>query len=150
MPRQKLTDAFLRHVKSPAKAQVEYWDTLTPGFGLRVSYGGRKAFVVLTRIDGKLHRFTLGAYPKKSLADARDDAERIIKDAAKGISPNEREAEERRKAQANKRNTFQAVAEEFMADHAKNLRTRDEMQRIINVGSPAGMGRQANSEHHQG
>jgi integrase len=132
MPRQKLTDAFLRHVKLPAEAQVEYWDTLTPGFGLRVSYGGRKAFVVLTRIDGKLHRFTLGAYPKTSLADARDEAERIIKDAAKGISPTEREAEERRKAQANKRNTFRSVAEEFMADHAKNLRTRAEIQRMIN------------------
>ena len=88
--------------------------------------------MVLTRIDGKLHRFTLGAYPKTSLADARDEAERIIKDAAKGISPNEREAEERRKAQANKRNTFRAVVEEFMADHAKNLRTRAEIQRIIN------------------
>jgi integrase len=132
MPRQKLTDAFLRHVKAPSEAQVEHWDTLTPGFGLRVSYGGRKAFVVLTRIDGKLHRFTLGAYPKKSLAEARDDAERVLKDAAKGISPNEREIEEKRKTQANKRNTFRAVAEEFMADHAKNLRTRDELQRVIN------------------
>jgi integrase len=133
MPRHKLTDAFLRNVKSPAEAQVEYWDTLTPGFGLRVSYGGRRAFVVLTRINGKLHRFTLGAYPKKSLSEARDDAEKIIKDAAKGISPKEREAEERRKAQAERRNTFQAVAEEFMADHAKNLRTRGEMQRMIDV-----------------
>jgi integrase len=131
LPRQKLTDAFLRHVKSPSKAQVEHWDTLTPGFGVRVSYGGRKAFVVLTRIEGKLHRFTLGAYPKKALAEARDEAERIIKDATRGLSPKEREAEERRKVQANKRNTFRSVSEEFMADHAKNLRTRDEMQRII-------------------
>jgi integrase len=133
MPRQKLTDAFLRHAKLPAGGQVEYWDTLTPGFGVRVSYGGRKAFVVLTRINGKLHRFTLGSYPNKGLGEARDDAERIIKDGAKGISPKEREAEERRKAQANKRNTFRAVSEEFMADHAKTLRTRDEMQRIINA-----------------
>jgi integrase len=132
MPRQKLTDAFLRGVNSPSEAQVEYWDTLTPGFGVRVSYGGRKAFVVLTRIGGKLHRFTLGAYPKKSLGEARDEAERIIKDAATGVSPKEREGEERRKAQANKRNTFRAVSEEFMADHAKTLRTREEMQRIIN------------------
>jgi integrase len=133
MPRQKLTDAFLRNVKAPGEAQVEYWDTLTPGFGVRVSYGGRKAFVVLTRINGKLHRFTLGAYPKKGLSEARDDAERIIKDAAKGISPKDRETEEKRKAQANKRNSFRAVSEEFMADHAKTLRTRDELQRIINA-----------------
>jgi integrase len=133
MPRHKLTDAFLRSVKTPSKGQIEYWDTLTPGFGIRVSYGGRKAFQVLTRIAGKLHRFTIGSYPKLSLLEARDQAEKIIKDANRGISPQEREAEERRKAQAHSRNTFEAVATEFMADHAKNLRSKKEMQRIINT-----------------
>ena len=133
MPRHKLTDAFLRTVKTPADGQTEYWDTLTPGFGVRVSYGGRKAFGVLTRINGKLHRFTLGSYPKMSLSEARDQAERVIKDASKGISSKDREVEERRKVQARRRNIFQSVAEEFMTDHAKNLRTKDEMQRILNV-----------------
>ena len=132
MPRHKLTDAFLRSVKTPAEGQIEHWDTLTPGFGVRVSYGGRKAFQVFTRIDGKLHRFTIGAYPRLALSEARDQAERIIKDAAKGVSPQEREAEEQHKAQSHRRNTFGAVAEEFMADHAKNLRTKNEMQRILN------------------
>ena len=86
MPRHKLTDAFLRNTKPPANSQFEYWDTLTPGFGVRVSYGAKKALQVLTRVNGKLQRFTLGAYPKLSLADARDQAERILRDAAKGIS----------------------------------------------------------------
>ena len=95
LPRHKLTDAFLRNLKAPATGQVEYWDALTPGFGVRVSYGGRKAFQALTRVDGKLQRFTLGSYPKLALVDARDQAERIIKDAAKGVSPKDREAEER-------------------------------------------------------
>src|SRR4029078_3622433 len=133
MPRHKLTDAFLRNVNLPTKGQDENWDTLTPGFGVRVSYGGRKAFQVLTRIDGKLHRFTFGAYPRLSLGEARDQAERIIKDAAKGVSPKEREAEERHKANTRRRNTFESVAIEFMADHAKNLRTKDEMQRMLDV-----------------
>src|SRR4029077_7539275 len=132
MPRHKLTDAFLRSVKLPTSGQTEYWDTLTPGFGVRVSYGGRKAFGVPPRIDGKLHRFTIGSYPKLSLLEARDQAEKIIKDSVKGVSPEQRKVEERHKAQALNRNTFQAVAEEFMADHAKNLRTKDEIQRYIN------------------
>ena len=85
MPRHKLTDAFLRNVDLPSKGQDRVLGHLTPGFGVRVSYGGRKAFQVLTRINGKLHRFTLGAYPKLSLADARDQAEQLIKDATKGI-----------------------------------------------------------------
>jgi integrase len=133
MPRHRLTDVYLKGNRTPTKGQIDYWDTLTPGFGVRVSYGGRKAFVVMTRVNGKLQRFTLGSYPKLSLAEARDQAERIIKDAAKGISPKEREGEEKRKAQAARRNTFGAVAADFMQDHAKNLRTRDEMQRKLNV-----------------
>ena len=107
MPRAKLTDKFLQSSKRivPAAGQTDYWDQLTPGFGVRVSYGGRKSFQVLARINGKLQRFTLGAYPRLSLAEARDQAERMLKDAAKGISPKDRELEERHKAQAQRRNS---------------------------------------------
>ena len=133
MPKHKLTDAFLRNVKPPTTGQVEYWDRLIPSFGIRVSYGGRKAFQVLTRINGKLQRFSLGGYPRLSLADARDRAEQLLRDAAKGILPREREAEELREAQAERLNTFRAVAAAFIEDHAKNLRTRGEMQRVLNV-----------------
>ncbi|WP_424389227.1 Arm DNA-binding domain-containing protein, partial [Methyloceanibacter sp.] len=68
MPRAKLTDKFLQSSKRivPAAGQTDYWDQLTPGFGVRVSYGGRKSFQVLARINGKLQRFTLGAYPRLS------------------------------------------------------------------------------------
>jgi integrase len=131
MPRHKLTDAFLKGNRKPAAGQLDYWDILTPGFGVRVSYGGKKSFVVLTRIDGKLRRITLGSYPMLSLAAARTQAERILKDAVVGIDPKAREAVERRAVQAAKRNTFAATAAEFMADHARHLRTAREMQRKI-------------------
>jgi len=131
MPRHKLTDAFIRNVKPPSAGQVEYWDALTPGFGIRVSYGGRKAFQTMTRINGKLHRFGMGFYPRISLADARGRADQVLRDAAKGISPEGREAEQQREAQAERLNSFRAVAAEFMEDHAKNLRTRGEMQRML-------------------
>jgi Arm DNA-binding domain len=75
----------------------------------------------------------LGGYPRLSLADARDRAEQLLRDAAKGISPREREAEELREAQVERLNTFRAVAAAFIEDHAKNLRTRGEMQRVLNV-----------------
>ncbi len=133
MPRHKLTDAFLRGSKKIA-GQVDYWDTLTPGFGVRVGYGGRKSFVAMTRIEGRLRRFPLKpAYPVRSLAAAREQAAKIIKDAQRGVDPTAAKAEERRAAIAHRRNTFGAVAADFMLDHAKNLRTREEMQRKINV-----------------
>jgi Arm DNA-binding domain len=101
MPRARLTDKYLQSRKRvPAAGQIDYWDQLTPGFGVRVSYGGRKSFQVLARINGKLKRTTIGSYPRISLADARDQAERILKDAAKGISAKDREVEERQKRQA--------------------------------------------------
>jgi len=115
----------------PAAGQIDYWDQLTPGFGVRVSYGGRKSFQVLARINGKLKRTTIGSYPRVSLADARKQAERILKDAAEGISPKDREVEERRKRQAQRLNSFGKVAADFMIDHAAKLRTRDEMQRML-------------------
>ena len=106
MPRHKLTDAFLRSVKPPTNGQTEYWDTLTPGFGVRVSYGGRKAFGVLTRSTAN-STASRWAHTRRCLC--RKPAikrRRLIKDAAKGISPKEREAEERRKVQADRRHMF--------------------------------------------
>ena len=111
MPRHKLTDAFLRTVKTPAEGQTEYWDTLTPGFGVRVSYGGRKAFGVLTRINGKLHRFTIGAYPKMSLSEARDQAEKMIKDASQRHISQRARGGGTSQGSCSSRNTFQSVAD---------------------------------------
>ena len=133
MPREKLTDFFLKKKTIvPATGQRDYWDQLTPGFGVRVSYGGRKSFQVLARVNGRLQRTTLGSYPELSLADARKQAERMLKDAAAGISPKDREVEERQKRQAQRLNSFASVASEFMLDHGSKLRTAGEYQRIIN------------------
>jgi hypothetical protein len=79
--RQKLSDALLQGSKLGSNGgEVDYWDTLTPGFGVRVSYGGCKAFVVMIRVNGRSRRFTLKpCYPLLSLADARAQAAAIIK-----------------------------------------------------------------------
>ena len=39
MARQKLTEKAVNR-KPPATGQLELWDTVLPGFGLRISYGG--------------------------------------------------------------------------------------------------------------
>ena len=109
-------------------------DTLTPGFGVRVGEAGRRAFMVMTRVDGRLRRFTLKPpYPQLSLADARKQAEKIVKDAQVGLDPAAAKLAERKAAQAFRRNTFGAVAADFMRDFAHSHRTRKEMQRKIDV-----------------
>jgi integrase len=134
MPRQKLTDRGIRSLKAPASGQLDIWDAHTPGFGIRIGKGGRKAFVVGTRVNCRYRRFTLApAYPALSLADARVRAAKIIKDAEAGIDPEAAKAAERVAAIRRRRHSFGAVADDFMRDHAKNLRTRGEMQRKLDV-----------------
>ena len=64
---RKLTDRVCNR-KPPAQGTVEIWDSALPGFGLRIGYGGRRAFMVMTRIAGKQKRFAVGAYPDLSLS----------------------------------------------------------------------------------
>ncbi len=126
MQTQKLTDKFIQGLKPSAKGQYDVWDGLMPGFGIRVG-STRKSFIVGTRIKRKYRRITLKPhYPLLSLADARIRARNVIADAQGGIGPELRKKRE-------EKGTFGAVAAAFMEDFAKKHRTREEMQRKINV-----------------
>jgi integrase len=134
MPRQKFSDKSLHALKAPANGQVDHWDTLLSGFGIRVGHGGKKTFQVGTRVNGRYRRFTLKpAFPQLSLADARAQAAKIIADAQRGIDPTEAKAEEKRQLALKRANTFAAVAHDYMIDHCQHLRTRDELQRCLDV-----------------
>lgn len=71
MPRLRLDDMRLDELPIPANGQIDYWDPVLPGFGLRVSQGGTRAWVMMVREAGRKRRITLGAYPALSLAEAR-------------------------------------------------------------------------------
>ena len=71
---QRLTAVFVEQLALPAKGQRDYHDTEIPGFRLRVSYGGTKAWIYWYRIDGRPRRLTLGRWPHITLAEARADA----------------------------------------------------------------------------
>lgn len=67
----------LKTLKAPETGQQDYYDTRTPGFGVRVFKTGTKTFFVRTRIDRRAVRRTLGTFPTTSLADARLQAQTI-------------------------------------------------------------------------
>ena len=69
MPKKALTAASVERIKPPAKGQVDFFDQGYPGLALRVSYGGRKAWVFFYRLGGKLRRMSLGTYPALSLSE---------------------------------------------------------------------------------
>src|SRR5215468_12793589 len=86
--RIKFTDRSLQAIKSPPRPQqVDYFDEPLPGFGLRVSYKGRKSWTVLYRCNGVKGRLTLGRFDLIPLADARERARAALKAAANGYDP---------------------------------------------------------------
>lgn len=74
MPTALLTEVTIRAVRAAsAGEQIDYWDTRTPGFGLRV--GSRTKTFVVKRAN---RRITIGRYPDLSLAEARNQAKRLL------------------------------------------------------------------------
>ena len=72
--RLHLTDAAIARLK-PTRGQVTYFDTLLPGFGLRVGKY-RKTWIAL--LGKQRRRISLGHYPLLSLKDARDKARHLL------------------------------------------------------------------------
>jgi integrase len=110
----KMTARGVDALRPPAAGQVDYWDADNPGFGLRVSAGGRKAWVAMYRHGNVKHRLTLGTYPALSLAEAREKAA-IAHHAVQyaGVNP----ATVKRMERAAE--TFAELAPDYLERHAK-------------------------------
>ena len=74
MAKITLTDAGLRSLHLPDRGQISYWDARLPSFGVRVSQGGSKTFV----LNHKNTIITIGRYPILSLSEARTEAKRLL------------------------------------------------------------------------
>jgi integrase len=100
--------------KPPPTGQVDHWDKALPSFGMRVSSGGARTWVVMYRYNGIKRRMKLGRYPLKSLADARDEAREALRKAEKGLDP----AAERKMLTA-RAETVQELADLYIEQYAK-------------------------------
>jgi len=119
VPKSILTDISLRKLKPPPAGQITYWDD-TPslvGFGVRVSQGGARTFIVLL---GSGKRYTIGRYPIISLQDARGRAKEILAERTLG-------------QHRPKTITFQEAYDLFLATHyqGKKARTKTDGERIL-------------------
>ncbi len=128
-PAVALTDALIRSITPPAVGQETHHDALLPSFGLRVSAGGAKTWIIQRRVDGKPRRFKLGRYPGMPLAAARDAARRIIEVIDSGKDPEveaAREREEyRRQCEAQRRLdacTFRVVRDRFIEEYGEGFK----------------------------
>lgn len=78
---QQLSDATLRAAVPPESGTVTLWDASVRQFGVRISAGGAKAFIILV---GSGKRQTIGRYPTISLAQARTKAKSIFAERTLG------------------------------------------------------------------
>jgi integrase len=117
-----LTESFVAKAKAePGAERTIYWDETEPGFGLMVTAGGHRSYVVQYRnSDGNSRRLTLKG--GLSVADARREARAVRGAVAKGSDP----LAAKRKETAAAANTLRSVAEEYFAREGGRLRTIDE------------------------
>ncbi|WP_061289530.1 tyrosine-type recombinase/integrase [Azotobacter vinelandii] len=108
-----LTDVKIRQAK-PGDASVK----LTDGGGLylEVRPNGSKLWRYRYRLAGKENLFAIGSYPDISLADARAERDAAREHVRAGRHPSHVRQTEKAKQLAENRNTFKAVAEEWIED----------------------------------
>jgi len=68
----KLTKEYIdKKTPAPATGYVVHWDTTTRGFGLRVSTGGKRTFIVVGRVRNKVIWYTIGPFGRWTVENAR-------------------------------------------------------------------------------
>jgi integrase len=89
----KITKSFVDKVEPPkpkteqTSTQDFYRDEAIPGFGLRITSGGAKSFIVEKRVNGRVKRMTLGRYGNLTVEQARTEAMKILGKVATGSDP---------------------------------------------------------------
>jgi integrase len=135
LPTTKLTQIAVERLKAPASGRIEYFDTQLPAFGLRISASGRKSWIAMYRVNGKLVRETLGSLARiPKVENARERARESMRQAQAGVHPVEVRREAEVESAAHELQTFGAVADLFVARYARpNTRpiTCAETERII-------------------
>jgi len=72
----RLTDLSLKSLTPPERGQRTYTDDAIPGFGVRISQGGTRTFVLVHGATRR--RETIGRYPTLTLQEARGEARRRL------------------------------------------------------------------------
>ena len=130
MSRIKLSKGAIDALPTGA-ADVVYWDTACPGFGIKVTPKGRKVFLVLYRTGGagsKLRKYTIGTYGKVTLHQARLAAQRVFTAKLEGRDP----AREKREAKIREvTDRVEDVLDTYIAQHVSGNRSADEISRLL-------------------
>jgi integrase len=113
----KITKRSVDALNCPAgKDREVLWDDALSGFGVAAFPSGKKVYIVQYRQAGRSRRSTIGEHGRLT----PDEARRLAKVELGAVEGGADPIEERRRERAVR--TFQEVAEEFLARHAKAKR----------------------------
>ena len=113
MSRVKLTKRTVEGAE-PTSRDVVLWDSELPGFGLKVTPSGRRAYFVFYRTShGVQRKPMIGLHGSMTCDGARDLARQWLAAAARGEDPSAQRQAQRRGA------TVRDLVARFIAEHAK-------------------------------
>jgi integrase len=113
----RLNDRLAKTLAPPAKGKTIHWDDLVKGFGLRITSGGAKAFILNYRnADGSDRQCTIGSFPDWNVGAAREQAKRLKRDIDGGADP----VSEQRSAR--NAETFNDLLDRFEAEYLPRKR----------------------------
>jgi integrase len=88
MPKKiKLTKTSVEALSAPAAGQLLVWDTDLPGFGIRITAGDVRSFILQRRINGRDRRMKLGRFGELTCDEARKLALKTLGKIADGKDP---------------------------------------------------------------
>jgi hypothetical protein len=133
--------SWAKHSPAQAGERFEAIDASHPGFGVRVNDRGGIRFFAIARVSGSSNpvRLSIGTYGEKTdraariftLSDARAEADQWRRQASRGIDPRDEEKRALLEQQRRRKNTFAAVAEDFIRDKLPTERKGREVGRDI-------------------
>jgi len=136
MPTIRLTQAAVEKLKPPAKRDI-FWDRGLPGFGLRITPSGHKAWVAMYRVHGRSVMETLASFKAVDKVErARGLARKAIAHAAAtGEHPTEAKRQRRREVAQQAANTFVAASNRYLRHYQKRVKvpTAKEVERQLRV-----------------
>jgi hypothetical protein len=92
---EKLSEKMIKGLTPPEQGNRILYDSLIPGFGIRITARGVISFVLNYYIQGRERRITIGRHPEWSVIAARDRALELRKKVNDGLDPMEQRTQER-------------------------------------------------------
>ncbi len=84
------TKKAIEGLRSPASGRVYIYDAKTTGLAICCTAAGGRVFYHYRKVDGKPERYMLGKWPKVTVEQARDEADRKNGLIADGVNPSDK------------------------------------------------------------